>query len=92
MQDEGVYRYWTGKCSPEEEQQIQEWYQQDPENHQRDIDRVRLVFESVLVHRRGGEASQTYLDTPQGGPIFGGHRCRVGSFCRRIVLDACAHL
>ena len=39
MQDEVIYRYLTGKCSPEEEQQIQEWYQQDPENHQRDIDR-----------------------------------------------------
>lgn len=51
MQDEVIYRYLTGKCSPEEEQQIQEWYQQDPENHQRDIDRVRLVFESVLVHQ-----------------------------------------
>ena len=51
MQDEVIYRYLTGKCSPEEEQQIQEWYQQDPDNHQRDIDRVRLVFESVLVHQ-----------------------------------------
>lgn len=51
MQDEVIYRYLTGKCSPEEEQQIQEWYQQDPETHQRDIDRVRLVFESVLVHQ-----------------------------------------
>lgn len=51
MQDEVIYRYLTGKCSPEEEQQIHEWYQQDPENHQRDIDRVRLVFESVLVHQ-----------------------------------------
>ena len=33
MQDEVIYRYLTGKCSPEEEQQIQEWYQQAPENH-----------------------------------------------------------
>lgn len=51
MQDEVIYRFLTGKCSPEEEQQIQEWYQQDPETHQRDIDRVRLIFEGMLVHQ-----------------------------------------
>lgn len=51
MQDEVIYRYLTGKCSPEEETRLMEWYQEDPETHQRDIDRVRLIFEGMLVHQ-----------------------------------------
>ena len=51
MQDEVIYRYLTGKCTPDEERQIMEWYQRDPENHQRAIDRVRFIFEGVLVHQ-----------------------------------------
>lgn len=51
MQDEVIYRYLTGTCTPDEERQIMEWYQRDPENHQRDIDRVRFIFEGVLVHQ-----------------------------------------
>ena len=51
MQDEVIYRYLTGKCTPEEEARLMEWYQEDPETHQRDIDRVRLIFEGMLVHQ-----------------------------------------
>ena len=51
MQDEVIYRYLTGKCTPEEELQMMEWYQEDPETRQRDIDRVRLIFEGMLVHQ-----------------------------------------
>lgn len=51
MQEEIIYRYLVGKCTGEEELAVKEWYEQDPEAHQREIDRVRFLFEGVLMHR-----------------------------------------
>ena len=58
MQDEIIYRYLTGNCTQEEETYIKEWYAQDPANHQRKIDRVRFLFESMLVHHVIGAAEK----------------------------------
>lgn len=58
MQEETIYRYLVGKCTPEEESAIKEWYAENPEEHQREIDRVRFLFESTLIHRVIGKPAR----------------------------------
>lgn len=54
MQEETIYRYLVGRCSREEELAVKEWYAENPEEHQREIDRVRFLFESTLIHHTVG--------------------------------------
>lgn len=66
MQDELLYRYLVGKCTTEEEAQIRAWYAADPEAHQQEIDRVRFLFESTLIHEViGREGSGRRLSVPR---------------------------
>lgn len=58
MQEETIYRYLVGECTPEEESAIKEWYAENPEEHQREIDRVRFLFESTLIHRVIGKPAR----------------------------------
>lgn len=54
MEEELIYRYLAGDCTAEEEARLGAWYAENPAERQREIDRVRLVFESILVHRTIG--------------------------------------
>lgn len=70
MQEEIIYRYLVGKCTGEEELAVKEWYEQDPEAHQREIDRVRFLFEGVLMHRViGRPAARTENRKPSLRPL-----------------------
>lgn len=57
MQEEILYRYLAGKCSRDEELAVKEWYMRNPEKHQREIDRVRFLFEGALIHHTVGRPS-----------------------------------
>lgn len=58
MQEETIYRYLAGKCTREEELSLREWYAENPQEHQREIDRVRFLFESTLIHRVIGKPAE----------------------------------
>lgn len=55
MQKETIYSYLVGKCTDEEEKAIKDWYNENPEEHQREIDRVRFLFEGTLIHHDIGK-------------------------------------
>lgn len=55
MQEEILYRYLVGRCTREEEQAVETWYAQSPEKSQQEIDRVRFLFESTLIHHAIGK-------------------------------------
>lgn len=57
MQEDIIYRYLVGKCTREEELAIKEWYAENPEECQREIDRVRFLFESTLIHHTIGRTA-----------------------------------
>lgn len=62
MQDEILYRYLVGECTPEEEEHLKAWYEKDPKRHQKELDSVRFLFEGILLHgvigRNGGVTRQ----------------------------------
>lgn len=70
MQEEIIYRYLVGKCTDEEELAVKEWYAQNPEKHQQEIDRVRFLFEGILIHHDiGRPEARPERRTPTLRPI-----------------------
>lgn len=50
MQNDTLYRYLRGETSAGEDLQVAEWLEADPTGHQKQLDSVRLVFESMELH------------------------------------------
>lgn len=70
MQKEIIYRYLKGECTRDEELAIKEWYDQNPDKHQKEIDDVRFLFEGILIHHAIGKpATRTTLKSTSRRPI-----------------------
>lgn len=50
MDNEILYRYLKGETVPAEELQIAAWLEQNPSEHQRQLDSVRFIFEGMELH------------------------------------------
>lgn len=45
-----LFRYIKGETTPEEDMQVALWMERDPENHQRELDRIRFLYHFSLLH------------------------------------------
>ena len=82
MENEVLYRYLKGKTTEEEELLVAQWLEENPAEHQKQLDSVRFLFEGVELY---GDQPQA---KPQGLHItltrFGRYAARVAA----VVLVA----
>lgn len=57
MENEILYRYLKNETSEAEERQIEAWLEAAPEEHQKQLDGVRFLFEAAELHGAGAAAA-----------------------------------